>query len=149
MSLLNRLMNDVGKTLAVHLTRQRNIQVKVGANFVADSAGLVRTRIMCCVINEAVAALMEGVATSENVDLAVKLGARYPYGPLKWADLIGLDAVLGAMAGLFLVWGEVPYGPAPLLRRMVQAGRLPNLPSPNMQIPPGGCSLAPTKIRPN
>ena len=98
----------------------------IGLNpvIVADSAGLVRPRIICCLINEAVTALMEGVATRENIDLAMKLGTRYPYGPLEWADLIGLDTVLGVMEGLFLEWGDDRYRPAPLLRRMVLAGRL-------------------------
>lgn len=90
---------------------------------VADSAGLVRARIVCCLINEAITALMEGVASAENIDLAMKLGTRYPYGPLEWADLIGLDTVLGVMEGLFLEWGDDRYRPAPLLRRMVAAGR--------------------------
>jgi 3-hydroxybutyryl-CoA dehydrogenase len=67
---------------------------------------------------------MEGVASAEDIDLAMKLGTRYPFGPLEWADLIGLDTVLGIMNGLFNEWGDDRYRPAPLLRRMVAAGRL-------------------------
>lgn len=91
---------------------------------VSDGAGLVRARIVACLINEAVSALMEGVASAEDIDLAMKLGTRYPFGPLEWADLIGLDTVLGIMNGLFNEWGDDRYRPAPLLRRMVAAGRL-------------------------
>jgi 3-hydroxybutyryl-CoA dehydrogenase len=91
---------------------------------VADGPGLVRARIICCLINEAVSALMEDVASVADIDRAMKLGTHYPLGPLEWADLIGLDTVLGVMTGLFAEWGEDRYRPAPLLRRMVLAGRL-------------------------
>ena len=91
---------------------------------VADGPGLVRVRIVCCLINEAVSALMEGVATAGDIDLAMKLGTNYPHGPLEWADQIGLDTVLGVMTGLFNEWGEDRYRPVPLLRRMVLAGKL-------------------------
>jgi 3-hydroxybutyryl-CoA dehydrogenase len=85
---------------------------------------LVRARIVCCLINEAVTALMEGVASAADIDLAMKLGTNYPHGPLEWADQIGLDTVLGVMQGLFDEWGEDRYRPSPLLRRMVLAGKL-------------------------
>lgn len=91
---------------------------------VADGPGLVRARVVCCLINEAVSALMEGIASAEDIDLAMKLGTNYPYGPLEWADAIGLDTVLGVVDGLFREWGDDRYRPSPLLRRMVAAGRL-------------------------
>lgn len=91
---------------------------------VADGPGLVRGRIICCLVNEAVSALMEGVAKAADIDLAMKLGTNYPLGPLEWGDLIGLDTVLGVMTGLHEEWGEDRYRPAPLLRRMVLAGKL-------------------------
>jgi 3-hydroxybutyryl-CoA dehydrogenase len=91
---------------------------------VSDGPGLVRARLVCCVINEAVTALSEGVASERDIDKAMKLGTNYPYGPLEWADIIGLDTVLGVMEGLFSEWGDDRYRPSPLLRRMVQAGRL-------------------------
>lgn len=91
---------------------------------VADGPGLVRARTVCCLINEAVGMVMEGVASAADIDKAMRLGANYPRGPLEWADLIGLDAVLGVMTGLFEEWGDDRYRPSPLLRRMVAAGQL-------------------------
>jgi 3-hydroxybutyryl-CoA dehydrogenase len=91
---------------------------------VGDGPGLVRARIICCLINEAASALFEGVAPAEDIDTAMRLGTNYPRGPLAWADLIGIDTVLGVMNGLFREWGEDRYRPSPLLRRMVLAGRL-------------------------
>jgi 3-hydroxybutyryl-CoA dehydrogenase len=91
---------------------------------VGDGPGLVRARTVACLINEAVCALMEGVATAADIDKAMQLGTNYPIGPLAWADLIGLDAVLGILTGLFEEWGDGRYRPSPLLRRMVLAGRL-------------------------
>lgn len=91
---------------------------------VADGPGLVRARTVCCLINEAASLLMEGVATADDIDKAMRLGMNYPIGPLAWADLIGLDAVLGVMTGLFKEWGEDRYRPTPLIRRMVAAGLL-------------------------
>lgn len=91
---------------------------------VADGPGLVRVRVVCCLINEAISALMEGVATAADIDKAMQLGVNYPYGPLAWADHIGLDTVLGVMTGLYNEWAEDRYRPSPLLRRMVTAGKL-------------------------
>ena len=59
-----------------------------------------------------------------DIDKAMRLGMNYPHGPLAWADMIGLDAVLGVMIGLFGEWGDDHYRPSHLLRRMVAAGRL-------------------------
>jgi 3-hydroxybutyryl-CoA dehydrogenase len=91
---------------------------------VADGPGLVRARILCCLINEAVGVLMEGVATAEDIDKAMRLGTNYPMGPLAWGDHLGLDTVLGVMTGLQREWGEERYRPSPLLRRKVLAGHL-------------------------
>ena len=67
---------------------------------------------------------MEGVASAADIDKAMRLGTNFPYGPLEWADIIGLDTVLGVMSGLFEEWGEDRYRPSPLLRRLVLAGQL-------------------------
>lgn len=91
---------------------------------VADGPGLVRARIICALVNEAAAALGEGVAAAADIDTAMRLGTNYPRGPLAWGDLIGLDVVLGVMRGLQAEFGEDRYRPSPLLTRYVQAGRL-------------------------
>lgn len=91
---------------------------------VADGPGLVRTRTVCCLINEAASGLFEGIASPADIDQAMKLGTNYPYGPLEWGDYIGLDTVLGVMNGLFNEWGEDRYRPSPLLKRMVLAGKI-------------------------
>lgn len=90
--------------------------------WVADSAGLVLARILACLANEAFFALMEGAASAEDIDRAMKLGTRYPRGPLEWAEIIGLDQVLATMDALAAEQGEERYRAAPLLRRMVAGG---------------------------
>ncbi len=89
---------------------------------VPDGPGLVFPRILCMIINEAAFALMEGVASAEDIDTAMKLGTNYPLGPLEWADQIGLEQVLGVLEGLQAEYGEDRYRPAPLLRQLVRAG---------------------------
>ncbi|MGZ4107862.1 MAG: 3-hydroxyacyl-CoA dehydrogenase family protein [Tumebacillaceae bacterium] len=92
--------------------------------FVQDSAGLVLPRMVTMIINEAVTALTENVATAADIDTAMKLGTNYPHGPLEWADMIGLDQVYATLQGVYEEQGEDRYRPAPLLRRMVLADRL-------------------------
>jgi 3-hydroxybutyryl-CoA dehydrogenase len=89
-----------------------------------DSPGFISNRILCPMINEAVFALQEGVGTKEAIDAVMKLGMNHPMGPLTLADLIGLDVVLYVMEVLQRDLGEDKYRPAPLLRRMVDAGYL-------------------------
>lgn len=90
----------------------------------SDSPGFISNRILCPMINEAVFALQEGVGTPEAIDAVMKLGMNHPMGPLTLADLIGLDVVLFVMEVLQRDLGEDKYRPAPLLRRMVDAGYL-------------------------
>ena len=75
-------------------------------------------------INEAVFALAEGLATAAEIDEAMKLGANHPIGPLALCDLIGLDVVLAIMQVLFDGFKDTKYRPAPLLVEMVEAGFL-------------------------
>jgi 3-hydroxybutyryl-CoA dehydrogenase len=89
-----------------------------------DSPGFISNRILCPMINEAVFALQENVGTAEAIDTVMKLGMNHPMGPLALADLIGLDVVLYVMEVLQRDLGEDKYRPAPLLRRMVDAGHL-------------------------
>jgi 3-hydroxybutyryl-CoA dehydrogenase len=89
-----------------------------------DSPGFISNRILCPMINEAIFALQEGVGTPEAIDTVMKLGMNHPMGPLTLADLIGLDVVLSVMEVLQRDLGDDKYRPAPLLRRMVDAGYL-------------------------
>lgn len=89
-----------------------------------DSPGFISNRILCPMINEAVFALQEGIGSREAIDSVMKLGMSHPIGPLALADLIGLDVVLFVMEVLQHDLGEDKYRPAPLLRKMVDAGYL-------------------------
>ncbi|MEX1071428.1 MAG: 3-hydroxybutyryl-CoA dehydrogenase [Anaerolineales bacterium] len=91
---------------------------------VNDSPGFVSNRVLCPMINEAIYALDEGVSDAEGIDTVMKLGMAHPMGPLTLADLIGLDVVLYVMEVLQRDLGDDKYRPAPLLRRMVDAGYL-------------------------
>ena len=91
---------------------------------VKDAPGLTFPRILSLIINEAARSLEEGVATAEEIDIAMRLGVNYPKGPLRWADQIGLDEVLAVLEGLQRETGDDRYRPATLLKKLVTAGYL-------------------------
>jgi len=91
---------------------------------VHDAAGFVSNRVLMPLINEAVFAVMEGVATAEAIDQVFVLGMAHPMGPLTLADFIGLDVCLDIMRVLVEGLGDPKYRPCPLLVRMVDAGWL-------------------------
>jgi len=89
-----------------------------------DRAGFVSNRVLMPMINEAFYAWMEGVATPEHIDEIMTLGMAHPMGPLRLADYIGLDVCHDIMMVLYRELGDQKYFPCPLLRQLVQAGRL-------------------------
>jgi 3-hydroxybutyryl-CoA dehydrogenase len=104
----------------------RDLSVALGKTpvVVQDYPGFVSNRVLMPMINEAIYCLMEGVADKEAIDTVMKLGMAHPMGPLKLADLIGLDVCLSIMEVLHQGFGDPKYRPCPLLRNMVAAGKL-------------------------
>ena len=91
---------------------------------VKDSPGFVVNRLLCPMLNEAVLAYGEGIASAKDIDEAMKLGCNHPIGPLALADLIGLDVLLAVMEVFHREFKDPKYRPAPLLKEMVAAGTL-------------------------
>lgn len=98
--------------------------VKKTAVEVKEAPGFVVNRILIPMINEAVGIYAEGVASAEDIDQAMMLGANHPIGPLALADLIGNDVNLAIMEVLYEEFGDSKYRPHPLLRKMVRGGLL-------------------------
>ena len=107
---------EAAQSLAAHLGKT--------AVAVADSPGFVVNRMLVPMINEAVFAYSEGLASAEEIDLAMQLGLSHPIGPLALADLIGIDVCLDVMDVMYREFSDSKYRPCPLLRKMVDAGRL-------------------------
>ena len=91
---------------------------------VKNSPGFVVNRILCPMINEAIFALQDGLASAQAIDDGMKLGCNHPIGPLALADMIGLGVILAVMEVFYRDFADPKYRPAPLLREMVAAGWL-------------------------
>lgn len=89
-----------------------------------DKPGFIVNRMLDPFLNEAVFLVEEGVGTPEDIDKGLKYGCNHPMGPMELIDLIGLDVLLAVMEVLYAEYGDSKYRPAPLLRRMVRAGKL-------------------------
>ncbi len=99
---------------------------ETGLNYaiVPDRAGLVFPRILAMIINEAAQVYSENIASRDDIDTAMKLGTNYPYGPLEWADKIGIDLVYNILTALQKNYGEDRYRPHPSLKEMVNLNML-------------------------
>ena len=104
----------------------RKLAEDMGKTFIEaqDMPGFAVNRILMPMINEAITALQDGLASEEDIDTAMKLGTNQPMGPLTLADFIGLDTCLSIMEVLFDGFKDSKYRPSPLLRKYVQAGWL-------------------------
>lgn len=105
-SIVQRFFQSVGKEIEL----------------VQDRVGMVFPRIVCQMINEAAFALQEEIATPREIDVAMKVGANYPLGPIEWADRIGLEHVYAVLKALHTDLGENRYCVAPLLKQMAVSG---------------------------
>ena len=91
---------------------------------VVESPGVISTRLIAPIINEACEILMEGVGSMENIDLTMKLGFGFPLGPFEIADKIGLDTVVRWLENMYKEYGDLKYKASPLLKKMVRANHL-------------------------
>lgn len=107
----------------VQIVKEISEKLKKETVEVNEFPGFVTSRMNCLIGNEAMNMLMEGVASAEDIDKALKLGLNHPMGPLELADLVGLDTRLRNLEYLYQTLGE-KYRPSPILLKYVKAGRL-------------------------
>jgi 3-hydroxybutyryl-CoA dehydrogenase len=104
----------------------RDLATKMGKTsiLVNDTPGFATSRFIGVMMNEAISAYAEGIASAEDIDLGMRLGMNHPMGPLELADFVGLDTLLYSMEHMAEEYGDPKYRPALLLRQMVRAGHL-------------------------
>jgi 3-hydroxybutyryl-CoA dehydrogenase len=114
------------KTSDSTFTKVKKFGERIGKTVVEtyEYPGFVTTRIIVPLLNEAMYVLMEGVASADGIDTAIKLGYNLPMGPLEMADSMGLDEVFNWMESLRITLGDLKYRPCPLLRKLVREGKL-------------------------
>lgn len=115
-----------GNTPDELVQKVKSIAVEIGKDPVQvnEAAGFVVNRILIPMINEAAFILMEGVASADDIDKAMMLGANHPMGPLALGDLVGLDVCLAIMDVLYTETGDSKYRACPLMKKLVRAGKL-------------------------
>jgi 3-hydroxybutyryl-CoA dehydrogenase len=116
---LNREVFEVSLHLAEHREELTSLCHQLGTDFqiVEDRAGLVTPRVICMIINEAYYAAAEGTATREDIDLAMKLGTNYPFGPFDWCGKIGVNEVYELLAAVYEDSKDERYKICPLLKK--------------------------------
>jgi 3-hydroxybutyryl-CoA dehydrogenase len=107
---------------SIEVARRFYLSIGKEIEVVQDRIGMVLPRIVCQLVNEAAFALQEDIATPEMIDLAVKLGLNYPYGPIEWADRIGVRQVHSVLSALENDLNEPRYRISPVLRQMALTG---------------------------
>ena len=108
----------------VHAIQETSQKLGKTPVVVKDSAGFISNRVLCPMLNEAIFALDEGIASRDDIDTVMKLGMNHPMGALELADFVGLDVVLDVLDVLYREFQDPKYRASPLLRRMVRAGYL-------------------------
>ena len=125
---LMKLVEVIKGQLTSEDTHNKVVEIAkaIGKNPVSvnEAPGFVVNRILIPLVNEGVGILADGIATKEEIDAAMMMGANHPMGPLALGDLIGLDVCLAIMEVLYNEFGDSKYRPHPLLRKMVRAGLL-------------------------
>jgi 3-hydroxybutyryl-CoA dehydrogenase len=126
-TLLRGSLVEIAPTIHTHhavidRTQQLFKQIGKDVSIVQDRVGMVLPRILCMLINEALFAVTERVASASDIDAAMKLGANYPFGPIEWGDTIGFEHVCGVLEALHSDLGEDRYRVAPLLRQLANGG---------------------------
>ncbi len=106
-------LNEASKTTANKLLQDLGIHCQ----WVSDRVGMVSPRVVLMIINEAFYTLQEGTASKKDIDLSMKLGTRYPYGPFEWAELIGIQNVYETLQALYQDTGDERYRVCPLLKQ--------------------------------
>ena len=122
-TLLSQKLIELAPTIHTEqtvLTKAQEFFLQLGKEIavVQDRVGMVMPRILCTLINEALFAVGENIASPSDLDTAMKLGTNYPFGPIEWADKIGFQQVFAALNALHADLGEERYRIAPLLRQM-------------------------------
>ncbi len=115
---VNRSVLEVSLSSGKSEARLKSICLQLQTDFVCvdDRVGLVTPRVICMVINEAYYALEESIATRDDIDLAMKLGTNYPFGPFEWAKKIGICNVIGLLEVVYLDTDDARYKVCELLR---------------------------------